>query len=69
MRHDERQHGPQEVDIQAIVNPVTKYCLTALSPYIAISRMDLYAQRAKQYPSGPVWLDVPLDVQGATIGQ
>lgn len=63
----ERQRGPQEVDIVSIVKSITKYAVTAVNTYYAASRIDLLSQNALNYPRGPVWLDVPLDVQGAAI--
>jgi len=67
MKEGERQRGPQEVDIVSIVKPITKYAITAKNAFYAMSRVDLFYQHALVHPRGPVWLDIPLDVQGATI--
>ena len=67
MQYGERQRGPQEVDITGIVSKITKVAMTATNAYYAMSRIDLFTQVALNHPRGPVWLDIPLDVQGAEI--
>ena len=61
----ERQRGPQEVTITDIVEPITKECI--LSKDAMVWLPELYRE-ATTHPRGPVWLDVPLDIQGVSIG-
>jgi acetolactate synthase-1/2/3 large subunit len=62
-----RQLGVQEVDITAIVAPITKYAVVVLDP------LDIRYELEKAYylslngRPGPVWIDIPLDVQAAPI--
>jgi len=61
----ERQRGPQEVAITSIVRPITKHAsVVGLSVKPKVSFEEAVA-KALEHPRGPVWLDIPLDVQGA----
>jgi len=62
-----RQMGIQEVDIVSLVRPITKYAATVRDPAEIKLHLEeaLYCCRAGR--PGPVWLDIPLDVQGALI--
>jgi acetolactate synthase-1/2/3 large subunit len=64
-----RQMGSQEVDIISIVSPITKYASMILDP----SEIRYHLEKAWHYATtgrmGPVWLDIPLDVQAATIDE
>jgi acetolactate synthase-1/2/3 large subunit len=62
-----RQLGVQEVDIVAIVAPITKYAVTVLDPADILYCLEKAAYLARSGRPGPVWIDVPLDVQAATI--
>jgi acetolactate synthase-1/2/3 large subunit len=62
-----RQMGVQEVDIVAIVAPITKYAVTVLEPATIRYYMEKALHLARSGRPGPVWVDIPLDVQGATI--
>ena len=62
-----RQLGPQELDIVSIVTPITKYAVTVMDPLSIACEMDKALHLAKTGRPGPVWLDIPLDVQGAQI--
>lgn len=62
-----RQLGPQEVDIVSIVTPITKYAVTVMDPLSIGCEMDKALHLARTGRPGPVWLDIPLDVQGAQI--
>lgn len=62
-----RQLGDQEYDIVSSVKPMTKYAAIVLDPNdIAIHLEKAYFLAMNGRP-GPVWLDVPLDVQAAWI--
>lgn len=64
-----RQMGIQEVDIIPIVKPVTKYAVRLMEP----NRIKYELQKALYFAThdrkGPVWIDMPLDVQGAMIDE
>jgi acetolactate synthase-1/2/3 large subunit len=62
-----RQHGVQEVDIVSIVRPVTKYAVTVLEPESIRSHLERALHEATTGRPGPVWIDIPLDVQAAPI--
>ncbi len=62
-----RQSGVQEVDVVAMVKPVTKYAVTIPSPEDARRCFEEAIWHMKNGRAGPVWLDVPLDVQAAPI--
>lgn len=62
-----RQMGPQEVDIVSIVRPITKYAVTVLDPADIRFHLEQAVYLATTGRRGPVWIDVPLDVQAATI--
>ncbi len=62
-----RQIGPQEVNIIDMVKPITKYAVTVMKPQDILYHLDKARYVATNGRPGPVWLDIPLDVQGASI--
>ena len=62
-----RQLGVQEVDIVSIVRPVTKYAVTVLEPESIRYHLEKAVHLARSGRPGPVWIDIPLDVQAAKI--
>lgn len=64
-----RQLGDQEVDIVSIVKPITKYAVMVTDPNDIKYELDKCVYTATHGRPGPVWLDVPLDVQGALIDE
>jgi acetolactate synthase-1/2/3 large subunit len=60
-----RQLGDQETDIKAMVKPITKYCTTITDVNDVKYEIDKAIAIALDGRPGPVWLDVPLDIQGA----
>ena len=62
-----RQLGVQEVDIVSIVNPITKYAVTILDPDEIRYHMEKAVYLALHGRPGPVWIDIPLDVQASPI--
>ncbi|MCL2185394.1 MAG: thiamine pyrophosphate-binding protein [Treponema sp.] len=64
-----RQQGMQEVDIVSIVKPVTKYAAMVTDPNSIKYHLDKALYEAKNGRPGPVWLDIPLDVQAALIDE
>jgi acetolactate synthase-1/2/3 large subunit len=62
-----RMRGGQEVDIIPMVQCITKYSLRVMNPeYIRIA-LDRAVFSATHGRRGPVWLDIPQDVQAAEI--
>ena len=64
-----RQMGSQEVDIVSMVSCITKYAVTVLEPKKIRYHLERAWHEATSGRMGPVWLDVPLDVQGAMIDE
>lgn len=62
-----RQYGVQEVDVLPIVESVTKYAIMLDDPSRVRYELEKAVAIAKGGRPGPVWIDVPLDVQGALI--
>jgi acetolactate synthase I/II/III large subunit len=62
-----RQFGVQEADIVAIVKSITKYSVMLNDPQDALYELQKAAYIAKSGRPGPVWIDVPLDLQGAIV--
>lgn len=62
-----RQKGVQEVDIVRMVKGITKYAITVEKPEDIRAIMEQAYYLAREGRAGPVWIDVPLDVQGAPI--
>lgn len=62
-----RQLGDQDVNIIDIVKPITKYAVTVLKPEEVKYHLQKAYFIAKSGRPGPVWIDVPLDVQGSFV--
>jgi len=62
-----RQYGDQEVNIVDIVKPLTKYAVTIMDPLEIDYQLNKSVYIAKSGRPGPVWIDIPLDIQGSTI--
>lgn len=62
-----RQGGVQEVDIVPMVRSVTKYAVTIDDPLQVRYHLERALYEMLSGRAGPVWLDVPLDVQAAMI--
>ena len=62
-----RQVGVQEADIISIVKPITKYAKMVKRPQDIKYIIEKALYEAKSGRPGPVWIDVPLDIQGAFI--
>ncbi len=62
-----RQKGVQEVDIVSMVKSVTKYAVTVENPADIKRVMQEAYYHAREGRAGPVWIDVPLDVQAMAI--
>lgn len=64
-----RQIGDQEVDIVSIVSPVTKYAAMVKKPEDIKYHLDMAFHQALSGRKGPVWIDVPLDIQNTKISE
>lgn len=62
-----RQGGVQEVDIVPMVRHVTKYAVTIDDPQQIRYHLERALFEMRDGRAGPVWLDVPLDVQATTV--
>jgi acetolactate synthase I/II/III large subunit len=62
-----RQLGDQEIDIEQLVKPITKYCVMVTEPDSIRYHLEKAFFLATHGRPGPCWLDIPLDVQGAMI--
>ncbi|SPF48687.1 Thiamine pyrophosphate enzyme TPP binding domain protein [Syntrophobacter sp. SbD1] len=64
-----RQMGFQELNIIRIVESLTKYAVTITDPLSIRYHMDRALHLARTGRPGPVWIDIPLDVQSAQIDE
>src|ERR1019366_6059621 len=62
-----RQRGSQEVDIVSLVKPITKYAVTVEDPKSIRYHLEKAAYLARTGRPGPVWIDIPIDVQAAPV--
>lgn len=62
-----RQLGAQEVDICSLVGSITKYAVTVTDPTEIRAHLEAAVYLAQAGRPGPVWIDIPLDVQAARI--
>lgn len=62
-----RQIGSQEVQIIPMVEPITKYAVQIEEPAEIRYHLERAYHEATMGRPGPVWLSIPLDVQGAMI--
>lgn len=59
--------GVQECEIVKCVAPITKYAVLITNPLEIKYHLERAVYLATHGKPGPVWLDIPLDVQSATI--
>lgn len=62
-----RQCGSQEVNITAMMQPVTKYAVSITDKTLVKYHLDKAVYLATHGRKGTVWVDVPLDIQGAQV--
>ena len=62
-----RQYGDQELDIEPIVRPITKYAVMVTDPATIRYHLEKAIYLARSGRPGPCWVDVPLDVQAALV--
>lgn len=64
-----RQLGDQEVDIISCIKPLTKYAKMVTDPTEIQYHIDKAVYLATHGRKGPVWLDIPMNVQAALIDE
>lgn len=62
-----RQLGDQEIDIAELVRPITKYAVMVTDPQSIRYHLERALHLATLGRPGPVWVDVPMNVQGAMV--
>ncbi len=62
-----RQLGDQEVDILPVVRTLTKYAVSVTDPATIRYHLEKALFLARDGRPGPVWVDVPIDVQAAPV--
>jgi len=64
-----RQLGDQECEIIPCVKPITKYAVSVEDPLFIKYHLQKALFLAKNGRPGPVWVDVPMNVQGTFIDE
>lgn len=64
-----RQQGMQELDIISVVKPITKYAVLVDDPQMIRYHLERALYEAMNGRKGPVWLDIPLDVQATMVDE
>jgi acetolactate synthase-1/2/3 large subunit len=64
-----RQMGFQEIDIVSVVRPITKYAAMVTEPETIRYHLEKAVWLARSGRPGPVWIDIPLDVQATMIDE
>lgn len=67
--HGMRQSGFQQVDIISMVEGITSFSTTIMDPNDIRHYLEMAVYIAQSARRGPVWLDIPLDVQGAEVDE
>jgi len=64
-----RKFGVQEANIVKIVEPITKYSVMVTDPKTIAYHLEKAFHICESERPGPVWIDIPLDIQGAFINK
>jgi acetolactate synthase I/II/III large subunit len=64
-----RQFGDQEINIIDIVKPITKYAVMVTEKNEIRYHLEKAFYLAKSGRPGPVWIDIPLDIQSTQIAE
>lgn len=62
-----RQMGRQEADIISLVEPITKYAVMINDTREIVSAIDKAIHEATTGRKGPVWIDIPMDIQNSVF--
>jgi len=66
-KQDLRSYGQQEANIIDIVSPITKYATMIEKPQDIVFELNKALNLAQSGRKGPVWIDIPLDLQSSNI--
>jgi acetolactate synthase-1/2/3 large subunit len=64
-----RKFGVQEANIVEIVKPITKYAVMVTDPNMIAYHLNEAFYICENGRPGPVWIDIPLDIQGSFINE
>jgi acetolactate synthase I/II/III large subunit len=64
-----RQYGPQEVNVLPMVRPVTKFATSIRDSAAIRTELERALSLAVSGRPGPVWIEIPLDIQAAAIDE
>ena len=64
-----RKFGIQEANIVEIVKPITKYATMITDPNSIAYELEKAFYECENDRPGPVWIDIPLDIQGSFIDE
>lgn len=64
-----RQLGDQETDIVSVVKPITKYAVMLVKAEDVRYELEKAIEIGSTGRPGPVWIDIPLNVQGALVDE
>lgn len=62
-----RQDGTQAINLEPIVTPITKYFAAVMDPADIRFHMEKAWHEAVSGRRGPVWIDVPVDIQNRQV--
>lgn len=62
-----RQLGMNELDMVSLMGPITKYAVTVTNPRMIRYHLERAVYHATHNRKGPVFVEIPLDVQAADI--
>jgi acetolactate synthase-1/2/3 large subunit len=62
-----RQFGVQETDIVTLVSSITKYAVTVMDERDIRFELEKAAYLVRTGRPGPVWIDIPLDIQSKQV--
>lgn len=64
-----RTYGSQETDIIELVKPITKYATMITDPESIAKELDKAIHMANSGRKGPVWIDIPIDIQNMRVNR
>ncbi len=64
-----RQHGNKSLRIVEMVTPITKYAVRVTDPRMIRAHLEHALRLARDGRPGPVWIDLPIEIQGMTIDE
>ena len=64
-----RQLGNKELNVINLVKPITKYAVKITDPTMVRYHLEKAVYLATQGRPGPVWVDLPIDIQGMVVDE